>query len=76
MVVVFGVNIQKKMRGRIAMGMVLCQLRVSCTTISVTSQKPINHIDNIYCMEQSPFCDGNWVLSWSRNSPHFMEPEG
>jgi hypothetical protein len=27
-------------------------------------------------MEQSPSCKAKNVLSYSRNSPHFMEPEG
>jgi hypothetical protein len=28
-----------------------------------------------YSMEQSPSWEANWFCSWSRNSPHFTEPE-
>jgi hypothetical protein len=28
-----------------------------------------------YSMEQSPSSEANWFCSWSRNSPHFTEPE-
>jgi hypothetical protein len=44
-----------------------CHLNVSCTfTVP----------DSLFSMEQSPSWEAKNVLSYSRNSPHFMEPEG
>jgi len=39
-------------------------------------KKPLGRLQVTNSMELSPFLRSYQVLSWSRNSPHFMEPKG
>ena len=38
--------------------------------------RPLRRLQVTNSMELSPFLKSYQVLSWSRNSPHFMEPKG